>query len=220
MAQEDTRVYWIVPVAALALVLVGLFPFILNHQATTIMPNAQVELQGLKLMSCKEISARDSIGSYWTPKNGKYARDIIQDCKDLALAYKEKLRDIRTTGTHEDKTDAGFTQLWFGVYDHKFLPFSKSMTLFTILPGTISNEELFPTEFNVIVGYNNTIKVTNLDDVGWVVTSNDRDMSFFTGLLAPNDTASFTLREPGSYGYHSKPWLTGTINVLPLEKES
>lgn len=217
MGQEDTRVYWIIPIAALAIVLVGLYPIILNHQATTIIPNAEIELQGLKKMSCKELAARDSIGSYWTPKNGKYARDTIQDCEDAALAIKEKLRNIRTYGTHQDKIDAGFTQLWFGVYDHEFLPFPKSQAIFTILPGTTANEELFPTEINVIIGYNNTIKVTNLDDTIHIMNSMYGEFDGF--MLKPNQTKTFTLNDPGDYGYYSKPWLTGTINVMPLVEE-
>lgn len=189
-----------------------IFPYVLYYQNTIVYPNAAIELDEIKKMSCVEITARNSIGSYWTPDNGKFARDKVQDCKDASLALKKELRIIRNNATHQEKLDAGFTKLWFGVYDHPKLPFSITPVQITIFPGTIINSELFPKQLTVIIGYNNTIKWTNLDDTPYFITANHNE--FGTGLIKPNETASFTIYESGTYDYYAKPWLTGTITVM------
>ncbi|MCH8170667.1 MAG: cupredoxin domain-containing protein [Bacteroidetes bacterium] len=81
-----------------------------------------------------------------------------------------------------------------------------------LLPGTMNNSELFPKQLDVIIGYNNTIKFTNLDDVPYSITADYGE--FETGLIKPNETASFTIYNPGTYDFYAKPWLTGTITVL------
>ena len=212
MEEESALRYWIIPIVCLIIIMGIIFPYILYHQTTVIFPNAVIELDKMKKMSCVEITARNSIGSYLTPDNGKFARDKVLDCKDASNALKEQLRIIRNNATHQEKLDAGFTKLWFGVYDHPKLPFSITPTRVTILPGTMNNSELFPKQLDVIIGYNNTIKWTNLDDTVYFISSDYGE--FETGLIKPNETASFTIYNPGTYGYYAKPWLTGTVTVL------
>lgn len=209
---ENSLRFWIIPIVCLIIILGIIFPYLLYHKTTVIFPNAVIELDEIKKMSCIEITARNSLGSYWTIDNGKIARDKVQDCKDASKALKEQLRIIRNNATHQEKLDAGFTKLWFGVYDHPKLPFAIMPTQVKLLPGTMNNSELFPKELNVIIGYNNTIKFTNLDDVSYSITADYGE--FETGLIKPNETASITIYSPGTYGFYAKPWLTGTITVL------
>ncbi len=209
---ENSLQFWIIPIISLIIIVGVIFPYILYYQNTVVYPNATIELDEIKKMSCVEITARNSIGSYWIPDNGKFARDKVQDCKDAAIALKKELRTIRNNATHQEKLDAGFTKLWFGVYDHPKLPFSITPTQVTILPGTMINPELFPKQLTVIIGYNNTVKWTNLDDTPYFIIANYDE--FGTGLIKPNETASFTIYESGTYGYYAKPWMTGTITVL------
>ena len=210
--EESSLRFWIIPIICLVVAMGVIFPFILHHQATVIFPKAAIEIDQLKNMSCDEIKSRNALGSYWTTENGKFARDKVVDCKNALKALKEKLRIIRNNATHQEKLDAGFTKLWFGVYDHPKLPFSITPTRVTILPGTMNNSELFPKQLDVIIGYNNTINWTNLDDTPYFITADHN--KFGTGLIKPNETASFTIYESGTYGYYSKPWLTGTITVM------
>ncbi len=204
--------FWIIPIVSMVIIMGIIFPYVMYYKTTVVFPNAIVELDEIKKMSCKEITARNSLGSYWTPDNGKSARDKVKDCKNASIALKEELRIIRNNATHQEKLDAGFTKLWFGVYDHPELPFTIMPAQVKILPGTLSNSELFPKQLDVIIGYNNTIKWTNLDDTPYFINSDYGE--FGTGLIKPNETASFTIYSPGTYGYYAKPWLTGTITVV------
>lgn len=209
---EKSLQFWIVPIACMIIIMGIIFPYILYHHTTVISPNAVIELGEIKKMSCDEINVRNALGSYWTVDNGKFAREKVQDCKDASKALTEQLRIIRGNATHQEKLDAGFTKLWFGVYDHPKLPFAITPVQVKILPGTMNNSELFPKQLDVIIGYNNTIKWTNLDDVDYFINSDYGE--FETGLIKPNETSSFTIYNPGTYGFYAKPWLTGTITVL------
>ncbi len=210
--EENSLRYWIIPIVSMIAVMGVIFPYILYHQTTVVFPNAVVELDEIKNMSCTEVTSRNALGSYWTPDNGKFARDKVEDCKDALKALKEKLRIIRNNATHQEKLDAGFTKLWFGVYDHHKLPFSITPTQVIILPGTLLNSELFPKQLDVIIGYNNTIKWTNLDDTAYFINSDYG--KFETGLILPNETASFTIYESVTYVYYAKPLFTFKITVL------
>ncbi|KKK61207.1 hypothetical protein LCGC14_3016660, partial [marine sediment metagenome] len=46
-----------------------------------VLPNAEIELLEIKKMSCTEIKAKNSIGRYWTPENGKIGRAMLDSCK-------------------------------------------------------------------------------------------------------------------------------------------
>ena len=117
-------------------------------------------------------------------------------------------------GTHAEKLEAGFTKLWFGVYDHHDLPIKKVPAKITIPLGTMKNEELWPNEIMVIRGYNDTLKITNEDDTVHSITADYNEFSS-KGVIEPNQTQSISLSlAPGEYGYYSKPWLTGTLTVL------
>jgi len=210
--QEGSKVFWIFPILCLVIVIGVIFPFILYHLHTEVYPNAEVEIVELKAMSCPEIQARNAIGSYWTPTNGKFAFNKVQDCKDISDALKEELRIIRTNGTHQEKIEAGFTKLWFGVYDHPKLPHLQVAAQVKRPMGTTGNNDWQHTEVFVIIGYNNTIVFTNEDDTGTWFTSNVREFS--TSLLKPNQSESIVISQPGTYGYHSAPWETGTITAV------
>lgn len=204
--------YWLIPIACFVIVGAFIFPYLLHTKYAVVYPNAAIELDELKNMNCEDITLRNGLGSYWTPSNGEFARDKVDDCKKVKEAYLAKLNDIRRVGTHEEKLEIGFTKLWFGVYDHPDLPFSKKTALVQIQPGTIDDNSLFPKELLVIIGYNNTLKFENLDDTGYYFTENYGKWS--TPLLFPNDTSTVTVNEAGTYGYYAKPWLTGTLTVL------
>jgi len=208
---ENSLRFWIIPIVSLIVMMGIIFPYVLYYKDTVVFPNATIELDEIKKMSCKEITARNSIGSYWTPNNGKFARDKVQDCKDVSISLKEQLREIRKNATHQEKLDAGFTKLWFGVYDHPKLPFALMPVQIKLLPGTMNNPELFPKQLDVIIGYNNTIKFTNLDNATYSITADYGE--FETGLIKPNETSSITIYDAGTYGFYAKPWLTGTITV-------
>ena len=152
MDKESFR-FWIVPMIALfvGFVILG---YTIEYKINTITPNAIVEFVEIKEMSCEEIKDRNALGSYWTPDNGKFARDMVQQCIDAEKAYKAKLRDIRNTGTHQQKLDAGFEKLWFGEYDHIDLPFKKAISVVPIPLGTVSNEKLYPEITVISDGYN------------------------------------------------------------------
>jgi len=77
--------FWIVPLVAFVLVTCVIFPIAMHHKITVVIPNAIVELAEIQDMTCDEIKSRDSLGSYWTPSNAKFARGILQDCLDAGL---------------------------------------------------------------------------------------------------------------------------------------
>lgn len=209
---EDSLRYWLIPILCMTIVIGLIFPYILYNQQTVVFPNAALELDELKNMQCDELTAKNALGSYWTRNNGKFARDKIGDCKDAKESYQKNLTDIRREGTHQEKLDAGFEKLWFGVYDHPDLPFRKVLSIIPIPLGTVTNETLYPSEITVISSYNDTIKFVNEDVVGIWLSEDYGKFGF--ALIQPNETASIQVSEPGMYGYYSKPWLTGTLTVL------
>lgn len=209
--EEESLRYWIIPIVCF--VSFGLiFTGMMIYKVDTQFPNAEIELNELEDMSCDDLSLRNALGSYWTPNNGQFARDKVNDCKDAKESYQKHLGDVRREGTHQEKLDVGFTKLWFGVYDHPDLPFLQKPVLVKILPGTINNSDLFPKQMTVIIGYNNTIRFENLDDIHYNIQEDYGVWS--TGNIFTNETKSITLNDPGEYNYFAKPWLTGTLTVL------
>ena len=87
---EDSMRFWIIPILAIIGVAM-IFAFSLDHKYNTIIPNAAIELDDIKQMSCIDLSKRNSMGSYWTPQNGKIAREKVDVCKDMATAERTTL---------------------------------------------------------------------------------------------------------------------------------
>jgi len=209
---EDSRQYWVIPIVCLVVVLV-IVGVLLEHKINTILPNAAIELDGIKGMSCEQVKSRDSTGSYWTPGNGVIARDMISVCKEADDNYKDKLRTILREGTHQEKIDAGFTKLWFGVYDHEYLSFKPKPSLVKIVHTDKHGfSEFNPQNITVIIGYNNTIKFQNESDGVYIIQENNSQ--FVTKQIKTGSIVSLTINEPGQYEYFAKPWMTGKVIVL------
>ncbi len=209
---EDSTRYWIIPILALIIGFV-MFGFMMETKINDVLPNAAIEFDEIQSMTCPEIKERNSMGSYWTPENGKYARDKVKTCIDAEDTHKAQLKNIRQTGTHQDKIDAGFTKLWFGVYDHPDLSFSQVPGEIKIVHGSNHGFSNFiPNDTTVIIGYNNTIKFPNEADMVFMIQENHG--LFMSKLIEPNQTASITINDPGEYEYFAKPWMTGKITVV------
>ena len=87
---EDSMRFWIIPILAIIGVAI-MFSFSLDHKYNTVIPNAAIELDEIKEMSCIDLTKRNSMGSYWTPQNGKIAREKVDVCKDIAIAERTLL---------------------------------------------------------------------------------------------------------------------------------
>jgi hypothetical protein len=75
--------FWIIPL--IAFIIGGMMGAQGIYMKYTIsIPNGIIELEEIKEMNCIEITQRNSLGSYWTPSNGKFARAIVDNCKVLA----------------------------------------------------------------------------------------------------------------------------------------
>ena len=90
-----------------------------------------------------------------------------------------------------------------------------------IIPKGASNPDCgkcyVPSVIKVVLGVNNTIRWTNLDDASSSVIS---DKGFFnSGSILPNQTWSFVFQKVGSYQYHSDlhPWMKGEVIVMKKE---
>jgi len=209
---KDSRNFWIIPIVFLAIGFI-IMAFVIDHKINTIYPNAAIELDEIKAMSCDEVNARDSLGSYWTPANGKFARDQIKSCVAAKTAYLDNLREVLYNGTHQGKIDAGFTKLWFGVYDHPDLSFKPKSSIVKIVHTSIHGiSEFSPANITVIIGYNSTIKFENESDDTFIIQENNGQ--FITPQIQNQTSSNITLNDPGYYKYFAKPWMTGTITVL------
>ena len=124
---ENSLHFWIIPIIALVMG-VAVLGYVLDQKINVIIPNSIVERDELNSMDCPQIKSRHAIGSYWTPSNGEFAREKVKSCLDAEAAYKSNLKEILKTGTHQEKLDAEFTKLWFGVYDHPDLSFLRVQT--------------------------------------------------------------------------------------------
>lgn len=205
--------FWIIPIAAL--VIVGLVAsFAVEYKINTVYPNAKIEYEQIKLMSCIQVKEKNASSSYWITDNRVFAQMRIEACSDALAAEKERLGDIVVSGTHQEKIDAGFTQLWFGKYTHDVLPLKKVTSKIIIPYNAISDSN--GSEITVIQEYNNTITFTNRDSVGYSIISEEADV-FFIHMILPNQSKTVLISEPGVYDFNSKPYLSGTITVHPFE---
>lgn len=220
MADRYEKLFWIIPLSALVLAsIIGAGA--IEYKINTILPNAEIELLELKKMSCPEIKARNAFGSFDIPSNGEFAREKIDSCKEADLLYKAKLKNILRSGTHEDKIKAGFVKLWFGEYDHIDYPVIKKTGQIVYPEGSVieGSEFLGDDTINVIIGYNNTVTVTNKDDTAHVFAMDDPQYYEYSspGVILPNATHTITFDHSGIYKFHSHPWLTGTVKVFDFD---
>jgi len=110
------------------------------------MPSAEAELQELKNMNCDEITARNSLGSYWTPDNGKFARDKVDACVSVkTLPSTQKIIEIPKFVELKTKPI---------IFETIQLEFPK---------GVISLEEFHFETITVLMGINNTDTWINQD---------------------------------------------------------
>lgn len=207
MVDRHEKLYWIIPITALIIgTMMGVVA--IEYKINTILPNAEIELYEIKSMSCTEITARNSIGSYQIPDNRSFADKKVDTCSEAKKTYKSDLKDILNKGTDQNKKDAGFTKLWFGVWDHPDLRFI-SINGEIVIPA---NPELFVKNTIVIKGYNNTVNFQNKDDTTHII----QDMkSRWSTIILPDETASVTLDKYGVHEYFSKPGQQAEITVFP-----
>lgn len=212
--------FWIIPIIFLifgAVIAAG----VIYEKYTVTIPKAKSELIELQAMSCSEIKVRNSVGSYHLPSVGEYARDKVDSCKEADSLYKAKLKNILRTGTHQEKSEAGFVKLWFGEYDHIDYPLIKKTGQIVYPEGSVieGSEFLGDDTIKAIIGYNNTITITNKDFSPHVFAMDDPRYYEYSspGVILPNGTHTVTFDKSGLYKFHSHPWLTGTIRVIPFE---
>ena len=90
-----------------------------------------------------------------------------------------------------------------------------------IIPKGASNANCekcyIPNVVKVVLGANNTVRWTNLDDFPSSVVSDKR--FFDSGPILPNQTWSFVFQKVGTFSYHSEPhpWMKGEIIVMKKE---
>jgi plastocyanin len=67
-----------------------------------------------------------------------------------------------------------------------------------------------------VLGINNTVTWMNEDDVIHTFGSDDKNNSWFTGLMNPGESSSVTFNNTGIFNYHGipGPWATGKVIVL------
>ena len=85
-----------------------------------------------------------------------------------------------------------------------------------------SNVGFEPQNITVKLGVNNTVKWVNHDRfLAWIWADNQTDPDFFratqnpTHSIMPNQTFAYTFAKSGTFGYHYKPWLYGSVVVVP-----
>jgi len=66
--EENSLHYWIIPIISMIAV-VAIFSFSLDYKLNTIFPNAELERQEIKEMSCPEILLKDASNRYWSSEN-------------------------------------------------------------------------------------------------------------------------------------------------------
>ncbi|GEM_PF-2957240 len=87
-----------------------------------------------------------------------------------------------------------------------------------------------PQDVNLTIGVNNTVRWTNYDiKLHYIMSDSHSDLGFakatssemYEGpsfkspnVLGPGDSFNFTFTKPGTFGYHSEPWLHGWIHVF------
>jgi hypothetical protein len=78
--EEDALRFWIIPIICLVIVM-GFFVFSLDYKINTIFPNAELERQKMKEMTCHEILLKDSSNRYWSSENAQIGKSKALSCK-------------------------------------------------------------------------------------------------------------------------------------------
>jgi len=77
--EESSLHYWIIPIICLISV-ITIFSFAIEYKVNTVFPNAELERQEIKKMSCPEILLKDSSNDYWTSENNKIGKVKAISC--------------------------------------------------------------------------------------------------------------------------------------------
>jgi len=77
--EESSLHYWIIPIICLISV-IAVFSFAIDYKVNTVFPNAELERQEIKKMSCPEILLKDSSNDYWTSENNKIGKVKAISC--------------------------------------------------------------------------------------------------------------------------------------------
>lgn len=76
---ESSFHYWVVPIIC---IIVGMliFSYIVDYKVNTIFPNAELERQEMKELSCPEILIKDHTNDYWTSENREIGKNKAIGC--------------------------------------------------------------------------------------------------------------------------------------------
>ena len=76
-------------------------------------------------------------------------------------------------------------------------------------------QHLNPQEITVVLGINSTVTWINEDDVVHKFGSDDKNNSWWTGLMKPEESSSVKFNNTGIFSYHGMPgpWITGKVIV-------
>ena len=77
--EEDSLHYWIIPIICIV-AMIGIFTVSLDYKVNTIFPNAALEIQEIKEMSCEEILLKDAANDYWTSENAEVGKAKAVGC--------------------------------------------------------------------------------------------------------------------------------------------
>ena len=224
MSHEDSRTYWIIPVAAFVLAAVIVIPSLSEYYFVA-MPDAKNDLKLMNSMSCDGIKLLASENYVSVPENRKLLRDKIENCAEIDLAYKSKLTKIYELGTREDKINAGFT---FDLYngwqhpakrfqlDEELLEKERSKLIKPVIvdiPKNLREDDSVNMPYLTLVKHvNNTVIFKNNDSVQhWF---DEDDGYWHVGIMEPGESFTITL-DVGNYTYSNHPNHQGFFLVLP-----
>lgn len=77
--EEDSLRYWIIPIICIVAIM-GVFSVTIEYKVNTIFPNAALEMEEIKKISCPEILAKDAANKYWTPENAAIGKAKAISC--------------------------------------------------------------------------------------------------------------------------------------------
>jgi len=71
--------FWVIPILAMVVGCIGVAGAI-EYKVNTVWPNAVIELDEIKSMSCEEAKEKNASGRYATPSNGMQLRSMVDAC--------------------------------------------------------------------------------------------------------------------------------------------
>ena len=86
--EEDSLRFWIIPIICFV-VIGGVFVIILDYNFNVKYPNAVIELEEMKKMTCPEIKDKVAKNKYWSLENGDFGREKAQGCSEATAAIKK-----------------------------------------------------------------------------------------------------------------------------------